>query len=414
MAEKKQSISTRMRMPYLNEVLSRRTRPPLDLWCFYVFLDRLGNGEQDLLDFWLDVHQHKALCRAYFKDLHRTGTAVEQEWPDFYNWARQHGSHYADVAGLQGEPQFSHNETQLREAEKREADRMLEDRDSGLGSNLSHRERRDTESHGPRPMTPTSPGYAHSTSIDNRMGQATGSPFSAYQQDQARNRGGEEGSDQGGARRVSAGPTVIRKNQVVTQMVLFTSAERIFARYLMDNAEKPVYFPAHLRVHDFPNPPRDQHACDPRIPDYFNAQQDYVYKELEQQYYPAFLREKGFGNLTRPGVYGSLIAGLFCLWAGFVVAFTLVFYDYKPKVRRLGLIVPFFFAFYFLFSAYWALAPHLVLLRRSEVGFFKTVKIRDNYILRLHAGRAAILMAFVIVCTAIMTVIWWAVPGHRL
>lgn len=89
-------------------------------------------------------------------------------------------------------------------------------------------------------------------------------------------------------------------------------------------------------MHDFPNPPRDQHACDPRIPDYFNAQQDYVYKELEQQYYPAFLREKGFGNLTRPGVYGSLIAGLFCLWAGFVVAFTLVFYDYKPKVRRLG------------------------------------------------------------------------------
>ena len=89
-------------------------------------------------------------------------------------------------------------------------------------------------------------------------------------------------------------------------------------------------------MHDFPNPPRDQRTCDPRIPDYFNTQQDYVYKELEQQYYPAFLREKGFGNLTRPGVYGSLIAGLFCLWAGFVVAFTLVFYDYKPKVRRLG------------------------------------------------------------------------------
>jgi hypothetical protein len=191
----------------------------------------------------LEVRLNRILTRSYPQDLHRTGTTVEQEWPDFYNWARQHGSHYADVAGLQGEPRFSDNETQLREAEKREADRMLEDRDSGLGSNLSHRERRDTESHGPRPMTPTSPGYAHSTSIDNRMGQATGSPFSAYQQDQARNRGGEEGSGQGGARRVSAGPTVIRKNQVVTQMVLFTSAERIFARYLMENAEKPVYFP---------------------------------------------------------------------------------------------------------------------------------------------------------------------------
>jgi hypothetical protein len=27
----------------------------------------MGNGEQDLLDFWLDVHQHKSLCKAYFK-----------------------------------------------------------------------------------------------------------------------------------------------------------------------------------------------------------------------------------------------------------------------------------------------------------------------------------------------------------
>lgn len=97
-----------------------------------------------------------------------------------------------------------------------------------------------------------------------------------------------------------------------------------------------LVYRSHLRVHDFPHPPSNQNSCDPRIPDYFNAQADYVYKELEQQYYPVFLREKGFGNLTRPGVYGSLIAGLFCLWAAFVVAFTLVFYDLKPKVRRLG------------------------------------------------------------------------------
>lgn len=119
---------------------------------------------------------------------------------------------------------------------------MLDDRDSGLGSNLSHRERRDTDSHGPRPPTPTSPAWGNSTSIDNRMAQATatGSSFSQYPQDLSRTGNGD---GQGGARRVSAGPTVIRKNQAVTQTVLFTSAEKIFARYLMDNAEKPVYFP---------------------------------------------------------------------------------------------------------------------------------------------------------------------------
>jgi hypothetical protein len=78
------------------------------------------------------------------------------------------------------------------------------------------------------------------------------------------------------------------------------------------------------------------------------------------------------------------------------------------------LIVPFFFAFYFLLSAYYALAPHLVLFKRSEVGFFKTVRIRESYIQKLHVGRASIIMVFTILATAVMTVIWWAVPGHRL
>lgn len=104
----------------------------------------------------------------------------------------------------------------------------------------------------------------------------------------------------------------------------------------LQKAEEVLFFSDHLQVHDFPYPPANANACDPRIPDYFSAHQEHVYKDLEENYFPLFLQEKGFGNLTRTGVYASLIAGLFCLWAAFVVAFTLVFYDYKPKVNRLG------------------------------------------------------------------------------
>ena len=181
------------------------------------------------------------------QDLHRTGTSVDKEWPDFASWARQHGSDYSEVAGLYGETRHGR---EMDYSEKERGEPVLDDRDSGIGSNLSHRERRDTESHGPRPKTPTTPAYGHSTSIDNRAGHATGSPFSQYQQEHARAGGsgmngpGERDSNgRFGDRRVSAGPTVSRRNQVVTQLVLFTSAERIYARYMMDNAEKPVYFP---------------------------------------------------------------------------------------------------------------------------------------------------------------------------
>jgi hypothetical protein len=37
------------------------------------------------------------------QDLHRTGSSLQKEWPDFYHWGRQHGSNYADVAGLRGD-----------------------------------------------------------------------------------------------------------------------------------------------------------------------------------------------------------------------------------------------------------------------------------------------------------------------
>jgi len=194
-----------------------------------------GNG-------WFDPDRSVLL-----QDLHRTGTSVDNEWPDFASWARQHGSDYSDVAGLYGD---ARRDREMDYSEKEREEPVLDDRDSGIGSNLSHRERRDTESHGPRPKTPTTPAYGHSTSIDNRAGHATGSPFSQYQQEHAQAGGsgmngpGERDSNgRFGDRRVSAGPTVSRRNQVVTQLVLFTSAERIYARYMMDNAEKPVYFP---------------------------------------------------------------------------------------------------------------------------------------------------------------------------
>lgn len=39
------------------------TRPPVDLYCYYLFLQR--EGSEDTLDFWLDVQQHENLCTPF-------------------------------------------------------------------------------------------------------------------------------------------------------------------------------------------------------------------------------------------------------------------------------------------------------------------------------------------------------------
>jgi hypothetical protein len=94
-----------------------------------------------------------------------------------------------------------------------------------------------------------------------------------------------------------------------------------------------------IRIHDFPSSPDNDEpsdpSADPRIPDYFHVAKEYIFKALEDDAFVRFIRAKAFCNLTRLGTFIRLFCGLFCLWAGFVVAFTLVFYDYKPKIRRL-------------------------------------------------------------------------------
>ena len=88
-----------------------------------------------------------------------------------------------------------------------------------------------------------------------------------------------------------------------------------------------------LRIHEFPQSPDGD--ASPFIPDIFHAQKVWIYKTLEQDAFPRFLRAKAFGNLTPMGSFVRLVLGLIVLWGGFVLAFSLIFLDWKPRLTRL-------------------------------------------------------------------------------
>jgi hypothetical protein len=88
-----------------------------------------------------------------------------------------------------------------------------------------------------------------------------------------------------------------------------------------------------LRLSNFPISSGSD--ASPLIPDLFHAQKVYIFKALEQDAFPRFLRAKAFSNLTPLSSFVRLIAGLFVLWGAFVLGFSLIFLDYKPKVTRL-------------------------------------------------------------------------------
>ncbi|KAF8901177.1 RGS domain-containing protein [Gymnopilus junonius] len=402
--------SRKNRLPSFTEVLSRRTRPPVDLFMFYLFLQR--EGAEDILDFWLDVQQHENLCRAYFKDVRKSGRTIKEDWPQYWDYARRRGSIYGTVVGLNPDGGGTKRSTASTGEMLTEQDRR------NLAAAGDEKAAYGTRSTSPRPggsehtrVASTSPVDA----LDNPPRSST--PFSLSGRTPTLFN----------LRRASRAPTVIPRSAAITRMDLIASAERIFYRYLSpagnavnSNENHEIYLPPALRIHTFPlsstQEPKSQTelALMAQIPDLFHAQKEYCFRAMEQDAFPRFLRAKAFGNLTPISALVRLVLGLIFLWIGLAVAFSLVFLDVHPKSKRFFLFIPFAFAILFLVSHQYELDPILVFFGQSETTPFRTLTIREPYVKKLLMGRAIWVSVLVTAFTTALSLLFWAVPGHRL
>lgn len=219
-------------------------------------------------------------------------------------------------------------------------------------------------------------------------------------------------NSRGWAARKSRAPTVFARDRAIEKHALVESAERIYLRYLLPGAEREVYLPTALRLSNFPV--SSEGHTSPLIPDLFHAQKLYIFRALEQDAFPRFLRAKAFGNLTPMSSFVRLVLGLLVLWGAFVLAFTFIFLDWKPRRVRAWVILPFFFAFNLLLAAYYSLSPLFAVFFQSETTPFRLITVREAYVRKLILLRALWIESLVIVLTAIFTVIFCVVPGHRL
>jgi hypothetical protein len=371
---------------------------------FSLFLQR--EGAEDVLDFWLDVQQHENLCRAYFKDVRKSGRTIREDWPQYWEYARRRGSIYGTIVAAP---------TSSSPSDKRNTV-------STEGVLDTEKEKMGGYSRSPTPGTPMFDGK-----VSSEMPRPT-TPSNRRQS----------------AKRASRAPTVIPRDAAITRTDLIASAERIFDRYLVAASDKEIYLPPSLRIHSFPlssnqlpsstSPAYEIEAnALAQVPDMFHAQKEYVFRAMEQDAFPRFLRAKAFGNLTPVSALVRLCVGLLVLWAGLATAFALVFLDVTPKSKRFfvslftplsigcdssvlfkQLFIPFTLAFLFLISHQYELDPILVFLGQSETTPFRTLRIREPYVRKLLLGRATWVATLIAICVVALTMIFWAVPGHRL
>lgn len=377
----------RNRLPTLAEVLARRTLPPVDLYCYYLFLQR--EGSEDSLDFWLDVQQHENLCRAYFKDLRKTGRHVREDWPGYYREARERGSIYTRVTGIELEREYGEN------GEKEELEDETVDGGGGYGRAS------DGEWNLPAPGQPRfvgDPDYAGRQSSSDRA-ERRSNLF----------------------KRGSIAPTVLSRTTAISRMDLVASAERIYARYLLPGSEKEIYLPPQLRINSFPlssssapdDEDEEQQQALARVPDMFHSQKEYVFRTMEADVFPRFLRAKAFGNLTPVSALVRLSLGLLALWAGLATGFAFIFLD-VGRIERLWVILPFAIAVLLIVSHQYELDPILALLQQSETTPFRLITVREKYVRKLLLQRAVGVIFLVVLISAALSVLFIFVPGHRL
>ncbi|RVD86957.1 uncharacterized protein DFL_005207 [Arthrobotrys flagrans] len=352
-------VIERDRLPTLFEVLSRRTRPPVDLFSFYIYM-RDQQRSVDYLDFWLDVSQHMSLCRHYVRELRRS---VLVSTPDLNKSGSKRSSSVIDHLGT-GDDEGEKNDDQRLSAFLR-------------SDNTAH--------------AVTIPGYNPQNS----------------------------GSRPGGADLNPARPSYLSTPEqtssgspqhTVARADIRASAEKILYTYLLHGSEREIVLPEQILAsisHAIEVDGRDD-------PEVFDEAKDYVFQAMERDAFPGFLRSKAFGNIVPPSSLARLIVGLLALFGAFWAGFCLILLDIKPKTTRLWLILPFTVGVYCLAAHQYNLDPILAFTSYSEYTFMTFVKVQEPYVKRIMITRAMWVLAIILALDAALVVMYALVPGRRL
>lgn len=115
----------------------------------------------------------------------------------------------------------------------------------------------------------------------------------------------------------------------ISRQDIRASAEKIIYTYILPGAEREIILPGSM-TGDLVTAVEVSDRDDPEV---FDVVKDYVFKAMERDAFPGFLRMRALANLTPPTMILHLVLGLLSLFAAFWVGFVLIFLDMDRKTR---------------------------------------------------------------------------------
>lgn len=446
------------RLPTLGEILSNKTKSPVDLYTFYLFMKEV-EGKVDYLDFWFDLINHLNLCKHYVKGL-RESILRQSSHMD----ASNRNSNFSNLHDNRESVPF------LEKSKHRSLsssilldliinDHVLEDNDSNRLSaflrgdiNVDHadpklkavidqyREEKDREQ---RDLTPLAYKFEVPRTFDEPKRVLSGSRLlddshlnisSIHEVSEAKpasfitlpkyvslSLAPEDFQPPKRPSRHSINPSLLEKlikensstsenHSFITRNNLKESSHNILLKYFVEDSEKNLYLPHDLNqqiIRAIEYDGRDD-------PDVFANVKVYVFNKIENDHLPRFLNFMAIRNIHKT-INIRIIVGFVALFIAFWIGFCLIFLDYF-KGYRAPVVIPFLVGFYCLVSSIYLIDPLLCWFRLSESFVYDKsfIRISEPFIYRLLLKRSLWVLFLILVLTAAFTVLFCLVPGHRL
>lgn len=299
------------RLPTLQEVLSRKTAPPVCLFNFYLYM-RDRENISEYLDFYLDVLEHEILCKAYVKDLKKLGLDVNIEYPEYERFRPGTSKNVNDKSNYN----------------------TLISVDSGVRRYLSSSSRGSNNTHTSRGRDPSSRPDSPFSQNSNTGINLTEISIDGNNDDKKQKN--EEFRNSVRSNKTNITSSFHNRERPFTRDELRESAERIYFKYIFEGSEKEIILSRDIRekiTHAIEEEGISQHKRDdPWI--YYEAKKE-IFAFMERDPFPRFLKCRAFGNMSQLQIIMRLFIGLFFLFLGFSIVLSLIFLDIKPKAIRL-------------------------------------------------------------------------------
>ena len=213
-------------------------------------------------------------------------------------------------------------------------------------------------------------------------------------------------------RLIKESPGSTNPNSFITRDRLRESSHNLLLKYFVEDSEKNLNLPSSLNsqiIKAIEVEGRDD-------PDVFINVKNYVFNRIENEHLPRFLNFVAIRNINHSN-FIRIILGFFFLFGGFWISYIFVFLNYRKSIRPI-IVAPYLLAFYFLISSIYLIDPVLAWFGYSEsfsrASGLPLIKIRENFIYKLVFKRSLWVLFLILLCTAILTVVFSLVPGVRL